>query len=313
MLTRDEDERQQVMTHVQQITAQHQTTLEANATLEANDGEDASGVSNDSHSGDNALPPEHFKRQLIAFPQTIHGLVAQLEQLEAWRHIEANTPELASDRVARKELAANVQAAQRQLDLTAGSMLGVRGQRFDPAASDWLHAGTPIAFDSALAFQRYVSRTCDALFHAAPPLKNELLNREKHSSNAKAALNKLVKALLNHPEQHRFGISGTPPEVSMYEAFFTESGSHTPQGDKHHYRLQAPSHPDWQAIWLEIQTFLQASEQQRLPVSDLYARLQQPPFGMRAGTLPLFLYLALLEQPDRVALYRDGLVSTCLE
>ena len=64
---------------------------------------------------------------------------------------------------------------------------------------------------------QWLSKLCDHTFDQAPPLHNELLNCEKLSAAAKAALNRLVKAMVSDEESYRFGVEGTPAEVSMYE------------------------------------------------------------------------------------------------
>jgi len=246
---------------------------------------------------------------ILAFPKPVAGLERALENLESWRFVERNTPELHGDKAARSELYANLQAAQRQLDVVAGGVLGLRGHRFLPESSEWVQGGRRHMLDGARHFQQWLSDLCDTVFHSAPPLKNELLNRRKLSSAAKAGLNKLVQAMAANERVERFGIEGTPAEVSMYEALLREGGFHRTVGG---WRIGGPINPNWQPVWRVVEAFLASTRAGRRPVTELYAQLKAPPYGMRDGPLPLLLVTALSAKRDEVAIYRQGLYQPSL-
>ena len=246
---------------------------------------------------------------LLAFPKPMAGLEAALENLECWRHVERNTPELHGDKAARSELYAYLNAARRQLEEIAGGVFGLQGHRFLPKISDWVQAGKQHNLESSRDFQKWLSSICDAIFHLAPPLKNELLNRRKLSSAAMAGLNKLIQAMAFSEEVERFGIEGTPAEVSMYETFIREGGFHHGANG---WRVSEPTNPAWYPVWQAVKTFLASTRAGRRPVTELYEQLKAPPYGMRDGPLPLLLTTALVAMRDEVAVYRQGLYQAGL-
>ena len=154
---------------------------------------------------------------ILSFPHVMTGLEDALTEVECWRWVQENTPALQHDRVAKKELRVRLQYAQQHLEDIAGRVLGLHGYRFEPQSSDWIYQGEAQPLEDARAFTQWLSKLCDQTFHLAPSLQNELLNRDKLSSASKAGLNRLVKAMVSDEDKPRFGITGTPAEVSMYE------------------------------------------------------------------------------------------------
>ena len=56
----------------------------------------------------------------------------------------------------------------------------------------------------------------------------------------------------------------------------------------------------------EIEKFLDECEERRQSVDKLYKQLEQPPFGLRSGPMPILLCAVLLHYEAEVALYEDG-------
>ena len=241
---------------------------------------------------------------IIAVPGVMDGLPDALNKVEAWRSVRDTTPELKGDRAARKELGVNLRYADERLKAVAGGVLGLKGYPFTPEVSTWVHKGQIHEIQGGRAFQTWLSGLCNELYCCSPPIQNELLNRSGLSSSAKAALNRLIKLMVFGPSEHRFGVSGTPPEVSMYEAVLSTGGFYNEESG---YSFRPPSSKAWQPVWHEIQEFFKESEVGRKDLTELYARLQASPFGVRSGPLPVLIFAALLENPGEIAVYRDGL------
>lgn len=242
--------------------------------------------------------------EIYAFPKPIVGLERALAQVENWRWVERNTPDLEGDRAARSELEANLRAAQEQLETIAGRVFGLRGHRFAPEALDWVHYGEIYRPKDGPSFQNWLSSLCDRTFHKAPRLRNELLNRRKLSSAAKAALNELVERMVFNERADRFGIEGTPAEVSMYESFIRAGGFHHQDAG---WKIGPPRNPEWAPVWEAMEGFLETTHRGRRPLVELYDLLKAPPYGLRDGPLPLLLLAAILDKPGEIALYREGL------
>lgn len=247
-------------------------------------------------------PPDERLR-VLAFPDPMAGLAEALEEVEGWEWVEDNVAELQGDPVARRELRANKEHAQRRLEEVAGQVLGLRGHRFDPASSEWVQNGSSRSITSARGFSRWLSGLCGEVYHLAPELQNELLNRERLSSAAAAARRNLLQAMLEHEEEPRLGIEGTPAEASMYEALLTAGGFHRESDDL--WRFGEPA-VDWRPVWEVIEGFFDGAREARRSVEDLFTILKEPPFGLREGPLPVLFCAAVLANRDNVALYEDG-------
>ncbi|MCV5263456.1 hypothetical protein OFC55_37940, partial [Escherichia coli] len=56
---------------------------------------------------------------------------------------------------------------------------------------------------------------------------NELVNRNKLSGTAVSALKKLLEAMLDREDEENLGITGFPPEMSMYISCLKNTAVHT--------------------------------------------------------------------------------------
>ena len=75
------------------------------------------------------------------------------------------------------------------------------------------------------------------------------------------------------------------------------------------WRFARPSeetHAGCAAVWDEIERLLRDAGGQPVPVAEVYAALGAPPFGVRAGLTPVFLFAFAASRADEVAFYESG-------
>jgi hypothetical protein len=243
------------------------------------------------------------ERVLVAIPYDLGEIRRELEEYEAWRLVQAFSPELSGDHIARQEVAARVSDSFDRLTAIVGPVLGLPGHSFDPSRCVWVHRGNGHVHRSAVGFQRWISGICDSLFPAAPPLRNELLNRDALSSAASAARRNLIALMLSRAGEERLGIEGTPPEASMFESMLRAGGFYRSVNGR--WRFDTPT-KEWQPAWRSIEAFLETTNANRRPVTELVGALKAPPTGLRDGPIPVLLCAFLLTKQDEVALYEDG-------
>lgn len=241
---------------------------------------------------------------IVAFPDPVAGVEEATVELEAWQWVNDHEPALARDAVARQEVRARLVAAHERLGHLVGSVLGMTGHSFNPGSSDWIYAGDQQPGRSPREFSRWLSDLCNDSFSQAPVLRNELLNRNQLSSAAAKARRNLLEAMLTREHRQRLGFVGAPPEATMYDAMLLASGLHRLRDG--HWAFGEPS-SDWCPVWKVIQGFLAETTETPQPVTELMARLQQPPFGLRSGPIPVLLLAALLSHGDEIALYEQGI------
>ena len=256
---------------------------------------------------------------LIAIPQSIGFFRDVVLELWCLEWVEDNTPQLNGDATARRELWARRTEAEREVSEQLTSLFGgtlASSQGGDGFASThrdnakdclWYHRGEPAQIISRRALNEYLSTICDSVYNRTLILRNELINRRQISSQAASARRKLIAAMLESQQLENLGIIGYPPEMSIYLSLLSDTGIHRNVSGV--WKFHPPNTDDKNQIfltWQEIENFLNECEERRQSVDRLYKRLEQPPFGLRRGPMPILLCAVLLHYESEIALYEDG-------
>src|SRR5207247_10317049 len=165
---------------------------------------------------------------------------------------------------------------------------------------EWWDGRGRLAVRSSRELMEVLSDIFDVGYSEAPAIRNELLNRRELSSAAAKARRNLLEAMIVSHNQQRLGFTGYPPEVSMYRSVLEEQGLHRQVDGT--WRFLEPDGA-MRGVWAEIERFLEETERQRRPLTELYDRLKHPPFGIKEGPLPVLVCAALLSRESEVALY----------
>jgi len=227
------------------------------------------------------------------------AIVTLARELVALESVRNDRPELAGDAVARREVAARLAALQGQLETE-------------------LHK----AFDGALWFRKHhkpkpyrhadlnilASELADRRFDKCPQLHNELLNRQKPSSNAIAAQNTLLRRMVLHEGQPRLGIEGFPAEGGLLASVLEATGLYGKGRDG--WRFVPPQGKDpfrLRPMWETAADFVKAHAGRPIAVSELYDLWRKPPFGVKDGMMPVLAVAFILSRRNDVAIYREGI------
>jgi hypothetical protein len=250
-----------------------------------------------------ASPLKETPLVIAVLPGQIHDLKEVCQELACLRWVLENTPELAGDATARRELRARLSATESALDMQLR-------QSYSPdkrSRCRWFHKGQKVGLASPRHLNEFLSHLCDEVYWATPRWPNELINRRNLSSSAAAARRNLIEAMIERHDHDRLGIEGDPPERSMYESLLASSGIHRRE------------HGTWSfcpprrrvdraltAIWKAVEDFLQQADERPRPIAGLFATLGSAPFGLKDGVLPVLLAATLLYYDTEVALYEQG-------
>ncbi len=217
--------------------------------------------------------------------------------------VQQNTPALQGDRASRRELDVRRREAEGIFRSEWDRLLG-------PGSSDatWIYRGEQLSVGSARAFSELLSRMADETYPAAPHLRNELLNRRSLSSAAAAGRRALIEAMLLHGTKPRLGLSGYPPELSMYECVLRASGVHRElEGGQWWFVPPEPTDPAHLApVWSALERELFVDPPRLRAVADLFSVLNSPPYGITEGVFPVLLCAFLLANSHETTLYREG-------
>jgi hypothetical protein len=111
--------------------------------------------------------------------------------------------------------------------------------------------------------------------------------------------------MVQHGDQERLGIVGTPPEMSMYASVLGATGIH--REELTGYCFGAPTQDAGLIkVWEAIDAFFAGCELQRRSVADLFKVLMDPPFGLKDGLIPVLFCAAAIAHDTEVALYEGG-------
>ena len=236
---------------------------------------------------------------LVKYPYagTLRDAIAEVLALES---VQNKSQELHSDPVAQREFRDYYQVAL-QTEETQVHLLLEQPQR-----SQWYWRGKTVQIDSKRTFQNKLSEILNSLYCRMPTIKNELINRDKPSSQAAAGRNKLLEMMLLHPDEEALGIEKFPPEKAMYLALLRESGIHR-QDETGKWGFFPPiSGSSLQATWAEIEEFLNSTDQKARSFSNLDSVLTSTPYGLKSGVLPVLYLATYFVYQDELALYEDG-------
>ncbi|MBF2713199.1 ATP-binding protein [Agrobacterium vitis] len=206
-------------------------------------------------------------------------------------------PQLEGDRIARREIAARrsgtIDSLHRDLDAALNSTRW------------WISPDPTRTIKEPVAI--VASALADAAFDEAPILQSELLQRDKPSSSAMAALRDLCYAMVSKANQSDLGFSGFPAAMGLYITVLKALGLHG-MVRPGVYDFKAPSGTE-QAITL-MPAWRILENNTDIVVGDVYQKWSEAPIGLKSGPMPLLVLAFLLANRDRTAVYIDGVFQT---
>jgi hypothetical protein len=243
---------------------------------------------------------------LVALPDGVASLREVVRELACLEWVRTNASELAGDAVARREVDEQYADLSSYVQRRLADLLVTGNDGRNPCR--WIHGGTSFRLENERALQETLSSICDSVFDSSPEIWNELLNRRKPSPSAKRGLKLLIEAMITNGEKDQLGIAGHPAEYGMYASILSATGMHR-RTDNRVWKFAKPDEkrrPGCVAVWETIEAMLEGADGQRLPVTQIYEALSKPPFGVREGLLPVFLFAYYKYAEQEIAIYETG-------
>lgn len=215
----------------------------------------------------------------------------------ALRQVQNKRQELNSDPVAKREFEDRLTAAE----LAERNLL----QRLQeqPQECAWYYQADEYEIDTKRDFQELLSWVLETVYSKSPKLHNELINRDRPSAQANAARNKLLEAMMANPsDAEDLGIDKFPPEKAIYRSVLAATGLH----NKETKEFQEPhKRSPFYHVWKEINQFLDSTEKSPRSLAELNNVLMAPPYGVKAGVLPILYIAAYIVYQHELALYEN--------
>ena len=226
---------------------------------------------------------------------------AVLADVIALEKIQSEHAEIKSDRVAQRELKAHLEQTKAKETELLNHYLE------HPEAYQWFWRGEKLDLPSRKQLQNQLSTVLETVYHQAPIIKNELVNRNKTSGQANAAKNKLIAALLSNAHSKDLGFEANkyPAEKTIYRAVLKETGIHVEKNGVWQL-VKPPKDNPYQLInvWNGIEGFLKGEAPKKL--TDLYAFIEKPPYGVQKGVSSLIFAAYYLANQKFLGLYESG-------
>ena len=254
------------------------------------------------------------KPVVVALPDDVGELDRAAREVAALSDV-LTAPQVEADWVARREVGERLASARSQLDAAVSQAFSTNACRWKLLDSG---VGVPLRPGRGSA---PLSEAADLAYPYAPRVPNEMLNRSDLTSQGAKARKFLLTAMIEHSVEYRLGLKGYGPEVAMYEAALKHAGLHRPQrvgGDLAFGKPRIRSNSKvteglkqieqirFAPVWGAIEGAFESAKKARLNVRDLYLTLALPPYGVKAGVIPVIVTAALLARADRIAIYEHG-------
>ena len=243
----------------------------------------------------NGLSPTDARNLVLGTAPAAFTVRELLLELQALSLVEKE-PALEGDETGRAEVKTRVKFVTEALqDALASAFVN----------SVWVNgSGRPKEINRAQGLTDYASFICDGIFKKAPEINNELINRDYLSSQIRAAQNELLRHMVTNEHEENLGFSGFPPAYALYLSLL--KNLHLDHGG--YYSFEAPDLEDedsnYGPLWKSTIEFLQCRPMTE--GKDLFTFWSKPPFGLKAGVMPVLALAFYLTCKQNIAVYLNG-------
>lgn len=236
--------------------------------------------------------------RLYGVPKGQLDLVEQAAELAALSHVADTHPALEGDTVAKREIGARLRHLKGELE---SALRGAFGN------AHWYFDGESRNVKQTEGLAPLASEICDLVFHEAPQVHSELVNRDSLSSNSAKAQRMLLHRMITFGHLPSLGYEGYPADAGLYYTTLVELGLHQARDGQGVFVspdkvLRHAGAKTLRPLWEAIRKFLRSAPGQ-VSLEQIYEVARQPPFGVKEGLLPILALAFLLTNRSEIALY----------
>ena len=246
---------------------------------------------------------------IIAVPDPLHNVADYLRDSLCWEWVGKNILELNTDSYARDEVSRQRQVALDRLEKRISDLIDLRDYS-GKMEFNWFWKGESYPISTGKQRLKLLSNVCKEVFVEAPIIQNELINRQNLSLAAAGARMRLIEAMLQEESKPRLGMSENkrPPEMSMYLSVLKRGKIHVEREKIWHIQKPEPNDDPCRILptLKRIDGLVKSKIDKKITISELFAELRKPPFGIRDGLVPLLLAIYIVAHRQDIAIFEDG-------
>jgi hypothetical protein len=171
----------------------------------------------------------------------------------------------------------------------------------------WIYAGQDFEIASIRQLEIFLSVISDRNYPDTPLIHNELIVKKKPTAVMVNSRKKALLALLERAGKEGLGITGNFPDAAIFRTVLLNTGLYTNLGNG--WGFAKPSDikdPGLAKVWELIENFFRIPCPAGRSPQELIDRLQAPPYGVRAGLLPVLFTAGLKSFAVSTSLLKDG-------
>lgn len=246
----------------------------------------------------------NHERLIVAIPREPLPLREAALEVACLTRMQHDNELVESDPLALAEIQQMTDDAREHLQklvdkLTKPSQIGPR----------WFYRGDEVGVESPRDLRLELSGIMNRVFSKTPRIYNEMIVRKKPSPIVVNARKKLLLGILERHGQEEVGIQGNFPDKSMFRTVLLHTGLYKVDKRTGRWGYVAPAKvedPGVRAVWRKIQQFLTEPANTPKNIASFFEKLISPPFGLRAGLLPILFGAGLKAFPSAISLTRNG-------
>lgn len=245
-------------------------------------------------------------KTVIGLSQRNWMIIEIAKELIALEKVQAESPELTGDAVARREIRARIAIVQNRLE-------NELRKTFDNATWYMKHHSPKHLSHRELNVQ--ASSMATHYFDKSPIIQSELLNRMKLSTNAATARKILLRLMVQNDGLPRLGIDGFPVEGAAYVNALEKTALYGKTG-KSTYGFTSPKKGDENRLyplWEKTTEFLKENQDRSVNMGEIYKIWTAEPYGVKDGLLPILAVAYIQSQKDWLAFYREGIFQSAFK
>ncbi|WP_405848584.1 ATP-binding protein [Streptomyces niveus] len=226
------------------------------------------------------------------------------------------------DHVARREI--NERAGEYSQQITA-----MLTEAFRPGSDEsswylWASGedtdGKPTKELEARSYAGLVSEACNVVYYQTPHVRNEMVGRHQLTSNASRTRREVLTSMIEKTGLPLLGwpVDKFPAERALYDGVIEHLGLHRAAGEAsgdgssdgniHTHGMSRPSadvNASVMPVWEALEDALSEATDPT-NIVDIYERLMAPPYGVKAGVVPILVVAGLILRGNDVALFEEG-------